>query len=632
MDERVVVELDSDAPCAEVLRALADEPGLVCLWGSGWGSTVITSRPISVAADPAVLDHVDAGLGWFGWLGYDRPHRLALHDHLLRRVDGRWRVEMAWTPARAGELAEAEQRYRSALGGGPVAGWQVGEFAGDARDEHLRAVENAIGSIRDGELYQVNVCTRLRADFAGSSVGLFIGAVERLHPEYGAYVSGGDFSDGAIVSLSPELFLRRNGRDVLSSPIKGTRPRDRTDAGAAELRRSAKDAAENVMIVDLVRNDLGRVCVPGTVRARELLDIQAHPGVWHLVSSVGGTLREDVTDAALLAATFPPGSVTGAPKLRAMRAISRLEASSRGVYTGAVGFASRDESIFNVAIRTFEIDGGHIELGVGGGITVDSVPTLEWQETRHKALPLIAAIDAHPGDFEPASVPAGWQLSGGLLETMLAVDGEVLRLADHLARIDLSCRELYGAALPAGVEHAVREAAGPRRRAIRLTVRPSLEFAVSWTPAPSPPSGLSLRTAKRPGLWRHKWADRSWITDPQALFVAADGTVLETTFGNVFLLRSDGSLVTPLLREDLLPGVTRRRLLDVARDDGRRIELRGFTIDELSDAAAAFSTSSLSGLVAIESADGRVLPRRDGELRQLAARVGFGVGRPEIVS
>ncbi len=623
MGELKVIEVESPASVADVVLALADEPGLVCLSGAGWGQSMITSRPVEVSTDLAVLDRDAPGVGWFGWLGYDRPHRLARHDHLLRRVGDRWQIELAWTESRAAELEQAQLRYRQALERpGAAEEWQVGPFLGGPRDEHLRAVETAIGLIRDGELYQVNVCTRLTASFQGRPAALFAAALPALAPRYGAYVQDGD---RALVSLSPELFVHRAGREVRSAPIKGTRPRGASGDAGRQLRASAKDVAENVMIVDLVRNDLGRVSVPGSVRARDLLELQAHPGVWHLVSTVGATLRADAGDAGLLEAIFPPGSVTGAPKVRAVRAIAELEEQPRGVYTGAVGFSSREETVFNVAIRTFEIGDGRIELGVGGGITVDSVPMLEWQETRHKALPLIAAIGGRPPAGDPVEPVPASRLAGGLLETMLAVDGRVLRLADHLARIDLSCRELYGAPLPASAEARVREALPAAGRwAVRLTVLPDLEISVEASAAVARTGRLELRTAHRPGWWRHKWADRSWITDAQALFLAQDGTVLETTFGNVFLIDAAGGLITPPLRDDLLPGVTRRALLDLARDQGRAVQLRGFTLDELLGAAAVVSSSSLSGLRAIETVNGAALGRRDADVRELATQLGFG--------
>jgi para-aminobenzoate synthetase/4-amino-4-deoxychorismate lyase len=626
------VDLDGESPIGDVLLALANEPGLVCLWGDGWGSMIIGSRPIEVSSDRSALDRRRPGQTWFGWLGYDRTDHFALHDHVLRRVAGRWQFEMAWTRERAAELLDAERRFRAAVASAPLErSWQVGPFTGGRRDDHLRSVEEAIGLIRAGELYQVNVCTRLQSEFTGNSVALFAEAVERLQPAYAAYVRD---TSSAVVSLSPELFVRREGRDVMSAPIKGTRARDHTDRGAVELRGSAKDAAENVMIVDLVRNDLGRVSVPGSVQARGLLEIQPHPGLWHLVSAVGGTLRAGVSDHELIQAMFPPGSVTGAPKLRAMAAIEELESTPRGLYTGAVGVVSDQGLTFNVAIRTFEVAGGRIELGVGGGITVDSVPVLEWAETRQKAAPLIEAVRGSMVRGDDVGTPTAAQLDGGLLETMLSVDGGILRLADHLSRIDLSCRELYGSRLPPTADRAVREAARERsgRRAVRLVVRPDLGFDVTVGPGLPVPGGLVLHTARRPGVWRHKWADRSWATEADALFIAEDGTVLETTRGNVFMIGAGGELITAPLRDDLLPGVTRRAVLDLARDEGCRVELRGFTLSELSGARALFTTSSLSGIVVVKSVDGSSVAAATDVVEMFAARLKFPVGLANIVS
>ena len=256
---------------------------------------------------------------------------------------------------------------------------------------HLAAVEDAIELIRAGEIFQVNVCTRLRASFDGSPAGLFADAASVLQPAFGAFVDGGR---RALAGFSPELFLRRRGRDVTTSPIKGTWPAADPDAAAA-LAASTKDVAENVMIVDLMRNDFGRVCEVGSVTAATLLQLERHPGVWHLVSTVAGVLRSDVDDADLLRATFPPGSVTGAPKQRAMEAIAALEGQPRGAYTGAVGFVSPCWGAeWAVTIRSFEIADGRIELGVGGGVTADSVPMLEWRECLHKAAPLLTALGA----------------------------------------------------------------------------------------------------------------------------------------------------------------------------------------------------------------------------------------------
>jgi anthranilate/para-aminobenzoate synthase component I len=237
---------------------------------------------------------------------------------------------------------------------------------------------------------------RLAADWTGSPQAAFNCAAARLQPPYGAFLG---LRDSAVICLSPELFLRRIDGVVETRPIKGTCARDADPGIAAAQRRrllsSEKNRAENVMIVDLMRNDLGRVCRPGSVTVPQLLVAEPHPGIWHLVSRVRGELEPDATDADLLRACFPPGSVTGAPKIRAMQLINELEATPRIVYTGAIGYASPLAGLeLNVAIRTFEIRDGKIGLGVGGGIVSDSDPRSELAECYQKAAALIAALDA----------------------------------------------------------------------------------------------------------------------------------------------------------------------------------------------------------------------------------------------
>jgi para-aminobenzoate synthetase component 1 len=254
--------------------------------------------------------------------------------------------------------------------------------------EHRDAVKACVHAIEAGELFQANICSRFSGTFSGSPSALFAAGVSSLAPRRAAFLSG---SWGSVLSFSPELFLARHGRSVRSTPIKGTLPRrgPADDGNALLLRQSTKDVAENVMITDLVRNDLGRVCEVGSVTVPSLLQVRPAPGVWHLDSTVTGVLRPSVSDAALLEATFPPGSVTGAPKIRALDLIASLEPCGRGVYTGAIGLVSPVAGLeLNVAIRTFEIRDGAISLGVGGGITADSDPEAEWQECLHKAAPL----------------------------------------------------------------------------------------------------------------------------------------------------------------------------------------------------------------------------------------------------
>jgi para-aminobenzoate synthetase/4-amino-4-deoxychorismate lyase len=598
-----------------------------------------------------MLPHVNAdhdgaivGGGWFGWLSYDGPSYLAFYDHLLRSDrNGRWRFEALWTPERAAAL-DLRQRELTGLLASPArsaglsgARGTVGTFHGLDMTRHLSAVEDAIELIRAGEIFQVNVCSRLYASFDGSPAELFAKAAEALRPAFGAFVDAGD---RALAGFSPELFVRRRGREVLTSPIKGTWPAGDADAAAA-LANSTKDAAENVMIVDLMRNDFGRVCDVGSVRATALLKLEKHPGVWHLVSTVAGALRPGVDDADLLHATFPPGSVTGAPKQQAMEAIAALEGQPRGAYTGIVGFASPGWGAeWSVTIRSFEIADGCIELGVGGGVTADSVPMLEWRECLHKAAPLLSAVGASLAEegAADAATPTAEQLSGGLLETLACRGGQPLRLADHLGRLDRSGRELYRRGLPSDLAARVAAAArgtGPGLAVVHLRLDPDGNIALTVSQGQPVRTATPTRTVvRRGGIWRHRWADvrcpdvgrpdlgrpdvpatEVAIDRSEPLFVAPDGTVLETASGNVFLLLADGTLVTPPLRDDLVPGVTRRTLLDHARDSQRPVELREFDLAEMTS-NVAFWTNSVSGAVPISKVDDVPLHRND---KQIAA-------------
>jgi para-aminobenzoate synthetase component I len=250
------------------------------------------------------------------------------------------------------------------------------------------AVRQAIGA---GDVYQVNLTRRLSAPApGGADVAALGAALARGNPApFSAVVRLPD-QGVAVASASPERFLSIQGRRIRSSPIKGT-------AATADA-FLAKDRAENVMIVYLVRNDLGRVCRWGSVHVPQLAAAQAHPGLVHLVSTVEGELRPGLGWAAAIDATFPPGSVTGAPKLAALDHIARLEPVPRGVYCGAVGWvdADRRQGELNVAIRTFWLEEGQLHFGTGGAITWDSTPAGEWAETELKAQRLLAVASAQP--------------------------------------------------------------------------------------------------------------------------------------------------------------------------------------------------------------------------------------------
>jgi para-aminobenzoate synthetase component I len=263
---------------------------------------------------------------------------------------------------------------------------RIGEWERSWReDEHRAAIEDVRDAIARGDVYQVNLVQHLQAPFDGnpSSLAARLAPLRPLHSE--PFVT----DDWVVVSASPELFLARRGDRVWTTPIKGTRPR----GTSAELRASEKDAAEHVMIVDLERNDLSRVCEPGTVRWPELMVTRELAGVEHMVSAVEGTLREGVGLAEILRATFPGGSVTGAPKIAAVDLIAELEPVGRGASMGAIGrIHGNGDFDLALTIRTFAIADATIHLWVGGGIVCDSEPATEVEESWVKARPLLAAI------------------------------------------------------------------------------------------------------------------------------------------------------------------------------------------------------------------------------------------------
>jgi para-aminobenzoate synthetase component I len=263
---------------------------------------------------------------------------------------------------------------------GPDRGTWATSLDQAAFGDGVTAIREAIAA---GDVYQVNLTRRVYAPHQGDVAALGA-ALAVLNPAPYAAVVRVPAADLAVASASPEQFLRREGLRVWSSPIKGTAP--------TPDRLTAKDRAENVMIVDLVRNDLGRVCEYGSVTVPSLCRVEHHPGLVHLVSTVEGRLREGCGWPELVAATFPPGSVTGAPKLAAIDHLQRLEHGPRGVYCGAVGWVDATAGVgeLNVAIRTFWFEDGRLCFGTGGGITWDSTPEGEWRETELKAQRLLA--------------------------------------------------------------------------------------------------------------------------------------------------------------------------------------------------------------------------------------------------
>jgi len=269
------------------------------------------------------------------------------------------------------------------------------------KDRYLDAVERIKRSIRDGDVYQVNFSRRLKERFASRPIGLFHWQNRHNPSGYAAYLDAGSFQ---VVSASPEMFITTQDGTIGTRPIKGTRPRistggpdaDRINAANRhELLTSSKEQAELNMIIDLERNDLARICEPGTRHVTQPRTIEAHPTVFHAAATIAGTLRKNVTFSEVLRATFPGGSITGAPKIRAMEIIDALEPTTRGVYTGSIGFIGIDGTVrLNIAIRTIMIAGSDAFVHTGGGIVADSDPEAEWQETVVKARALLAGIRA----------------------------------------------------------------------------------------------------------------------------------------------------------------------------------------------------------------------------------------------
>jgi para-aminobenzoate synthetase component 1 len=289
-------------------------------------------------------------------------------------------------PCPALPLAACRVRDEEALGTQSYNGFEIGVWQQTwTAAEYRDAVEDVRDAIERGDVYQVNLVQHLQAPFAGDPEELAarLARLRPLHPDpFGT-------DRWAVVSASPELFLARRGETIRTMPIKGTRPLGE----AEELRESEKDAAEHVMIVDLERNDLSRVCVAGSLRWPELMTTRELAGVEHMVSTVEGTLREGVALAEILEATFPGGSVTGAPKIAAVDLVAELEPVGRGASMGALGrvYGNGDFELA-LTIRTFAIADGSIHLWVGGGVVWDSEPAAEVEESWTKAAPLLASV------------------------------------------------------------------------------------------------------------------------------------------------------------------------------------------------------------------------------------------------
>ncbi|MCL6422305.1 chorismate-binding protein [Brachybacterium sp. JHP9] len=478
--------------------------------------------------------------------------------------------------------------------------------------EHARRVEAVRAAIAEGFTYQANLTTRLRSSITGDLDACY---EDLIAAQDGAFGASLDLGRWRILSASPEAFLEWDGRQVRSRPMKGTAPRDPSAplAGRGALLASEKDRAENIMITDLLRNDLARIAVPGSVGVSDLLRAEEYPTLWTLTSTVSAAPRPGLTLAELLAATFPCGSITGAPKLSTMEIIESLEDDARGIYCGAIGFFAPAGAVgasarlsLSVAIRTILVDtvDGSATYGVGGGITWASDPAAEYAELLTKARILDAITEERPAlQPRPDALP---------IETFAVRAGVPQHLELHLDRLERTARELLLSWDREQVRRAILERlpvalsvveGGGADAIIRLTLQVdgTIDLAARPLPPASPgPVRLAIDTvpvfADDPAL-RRKTTDRALYEAARARHPEADDVVLVNSRGHVtetaianLLVKIDGRWWTPPLADGLLPGVGRR--LALAAGDARE---RSITVAELRAAQELALVSSVRG-------------------------------------
>lgn len=447
-----------------------------------------------------------------------------------------------------------------------AASFTLGDFQPSVTaHEYGESISRIKQYLEKGDTYQVNYTFRLRAPFEGDPFHLFSHLCRTQHAEYCAFIDAGDF---ALCSASPELFFSLNGNELVSRPMKGTSKRGLTfeqdRAFANTLRQSEKERAENVMIVDMVRNDMGRIAKPGTVLVPHLFDIERYPTVLQMTSTVTCTTLASFVD--IFNALFPCASITGAPKIRTMQIIRKLEGEPRGVYTGCIGYLSPERRArFNVAIRTVTVvkSDGIAEYGVGGGIVWDSNTRNEYEECRIKARILVTEAR----EFE-------------LLESLLYEGGKGYFLLDqHMERLMRSA-EYFGftVELESARRHLIQEekSFGTMDHKIRLRVSRAGEIFIDAVKLPNDPVPAPFRLAfatnpinsEDPFLY-HKTTNRTVYEKARASVQGVDDVLLwneraevtESTIANIVIERA-GELVTPRVESGLLPGVFREWLLE----------------------------------------------------------------------
>ncbi len=499
----------------------------------------------------------DDGQQLAGYIGYEAASGIESRAATLRG-----QAPLLWF----GEFDQCETIDPVALLPDPAGAWAGAPVPRVERSDYDAKFERVAEYIRAGDIYQANLSFRADVPFAGHPAALYALLRMRARAGYGALIATGE---RWLLSLSPELLLQSDGNRLITRPMKGTAPRGATEAEdnaiAAALASDPKQRAENLMIVDLMRNDLSRVARAGSVTVPRLFQVERYPTVHQMVSTVHAVPESGNTIVEALAALFPCGSITGAPKLRAMEVIAETEDDARGIYTGTIGAIEPDgDAIFNVAIRTLAIEKGatHATIGLGSALVADSTVDAEWEECLAKG----AFVTAGETPFD-------------LIETMAfdPIAGMPL-LERHLSRMKASASAL-GFTFD---RHAARnelQAATFRLRMpsrIRLVLARSGAIAIGISPMPARPDApvrvtiAPLPVDREDFRLRHKTSRRGFYDRApvdgafETLFTDADGYLTEGSFTTIFVER-DGRLATPPLARGLLPGVLRAELIETGR-------------------------------------------------------------------
>ena len=527
-----------------------------------------------------------------------------------------------------------------------------------SRPEYLSAVAAIRDYIAQGDVYQVNMSQRFQSQFLGDPYALFSNLFEQNPAPFFAYINAGDHQ---ILSTSPERFLLLQGREVETRPIKGTRPRRSEPAADTasrlELLNSTKDAAELSMIVDLMRNDIGKVCRAGSVRVSEHKRLEAYQNVYHLVSNVHGVLDDGQDAVDLIRATFPGGSITGCPKIRSMEVIDELEPVRRHIYTGSIGYLSFHETMdLSIAIRTATVHAGKLVFSVGGGVVYDSDPNCEFEETLHKGRTLMDALNVpatqqrldvqfawcngfiKPVDKISISIKdEGFNYGYGFFETIRVQNGRPHLLEEHLERFECAWRYCFGTRIPDVTWRDVISQLVEKNRLMNRTAAVKI-LATAGTPSSSACAENLFVTAREytsrlQGSSRHgldlvvypyprysnladfktmnymscrlaaRWAkehaaDESIILNP-------DQTVSETNTANLLCVIS-GNVYRPY-SDHVLPGIMEKAVCRLLTSWGRSVDSRPLSVGELKNAEAVFLTNSLMGAISVDKIDGQLI-------------------------